>query len=396
MTTIVGHTEKEELKENYLPDMVNFVLSVDEFMENFSQNMCVPNYSPTFAKDIFSEYYVDVVEECKSLFHDDSIIFEDSEKEVVDIDKCSTLLVRLINRCKKIEAKQRQQLEKICADLVIKYLSIPKDTIVLDVALTDDIKINQRYFKAKPSFEVQFESEQEIIPAYNSLEKRKMIKYLIIGYSLGKSYVLVDKLSKYGISEGLIRLYKKIMILNQFLLFNKLTYRKIEDKNKNDFIMGIAEVKLGHEDEQVRIVAQGSIFPSLLIETIKGCTELFTSHGLPKDENTRNFVLQMTDNMQEETFGLLAGPSLWKRIGKNVELKTAPYFFRRMSVLKYESFLTLTNEILLNTVRGEKIFNKMIERSNNDYEENSFSERMTSMQTDRNIITDEYIHPSEL
>lgn len=394
MTTIVGHTEKEGLKENYLPGMINFALSLDRFMEDFSNNKFIPTHSATFAKDLLGDYYSDVVEECKSIFGEDSHLFEDFEN--VDDDKCSTLLVRLINKCKEIESKQKQQLEKICADLAIKYLSIPKDTIILDVSLTDEIKIDQRYFKAKPSNEVQFDSEFELTKAYCELDKRKMIKYLIIGYSLGKAYVLVDKLSKYGISENLIALYKKIMILNQFLLFNKLTYRKIEDKNKNDFLMGIAEVKLGHEDDQVKIIAQGSIFPSLLIETIKGCAELFTSHGLPKDETTRNFVLQMTDNLQEETFGLLTGPSLWKKIGKNVELKVAPYFFRRMSVLRYESFLTLTNEILLNTVKGEKIFDKMIEKSINDYEENSFSERMTAMQTDRNIITDEYIHPNEL
>ena len=53
-------------------------------------------------------------------------------------------------------------------------------------------------------------------------------------------------------------------------------------------------------------------------------------------------------------------------------------------------------EVLAKTKTGKRLMGKLIEKSKTEKEYNKFSDKMSKLQTDKNIITDEYIHPEEL
>lgn len=380
------------LKSSFIPRVAfETPVEYDIQSEYFRKNASMPK-GPYLAENILIEYFSDVIDECRTLFGDGKLEFEDT-----DISAHEELLAKLINRCKTIEEPQRGRLEKICVDIVSKHFQVPEDSVLIESKIVGKVTLDSKVMRVSEIGNYEYENDMDMVHVMFEVDKRRMIKYLSTGYAMGKAYVLFDRLSEYGISEELILLYKKIMMLNQYIMFNKPSHREITDKNKNDYIIGTVELALSHDDEQPKITAQGTIFPALLTETIKGFMELFSSHGLPKDRYLLDHVLAMTDSLEGESFDMIAGPALWRRIGMNVEMKYMPYFFRRLSLLKYsDSFIEFMRNVLINSKDGKKVFKNMVVKSMEDKEMDEFTDKITSVDTDRNIIADEYIHPSEL
>ena len=92
----------------------------------------------------------------------------------------------------------------------------------------------------------------------------------------------------YEINPALINLYRKILALNDYLLFTKEDIGMTEE-DKHQF--GTVEVVLGQVEESPKILAQGVIFPILLSEAVRGLMELFASHGLPQEFEKAQSVL---------------------------------------------------------------------------------------------------------
>ena len=65
--------------------------------------------------------------------------------------------------------------------------------------------------------------------------------------------------------------------------------------------------------EKPKVIAQGMVFPILLHELSKGVVELMSLWGLPKDAETRRYVLDKTDNLSSETNDIRLGTKIWER-----------------------------------------------------------------------------------
>jgi hypothetical protein len=53
-------------------------------------------------------------------------------------------------------------------------------------------------------------------------------------------------------------------------------------------------------------------------------------------------------------------------------------------------------EIFAKTKKGKKIMAKISNKSKRDIQYDKFVDKMTKMKQDKNIITDDFIHPEEL
>ena len=199
-----------------------------------------------------------------------------------------------------------------------------------------------------------------------------------------------------NINPKLIKIYKEILLLNDYLLFTKEDLG-ITDENKLQ--MGLVEVRLGNDEFKTTIDAQGTIFPILVIETIRGLMELFISHGLPKDRKRTMELLNKTDFIKAEPWDMRLGPELWKLLSmsfNNIDSKELPYLLKRISTLNVDKFNFLMKEVFAKTKKGKEIMSFLCNKAKNDMDYNRFVDKMDKMKLNNSLIIDEYIHLNEL
>lgn len=198
------------------------------------------------------------------------------------------------------------------------------------------------------------------------------------------------------LNPELIDLYKKIILLNDYLLLTKEDL-DLTDENKKQ--IGMAEVRLGNDEYKTTIDVQGTIFPILVIETIKGLMELFVSHGLPKNRKKAMQVLSQTDFIKAEPWNMRIGPELWKLFTmsfNDIDTKELPYLLKRISKLEINKFNFLMKEVFAKTKKGKEIMSLICNKAKNDMDYNRFINKMDKMRINKSVITDEFIHQDEL
>ena len=242
---------------------------------------------------------------------------------------------------------------------------------------------------------------------YNSIEDAKMIKdevykrrilnALCMGGAMRLSNCInqfTDTLNKFD--PSLVDLYRKIIAINQYLLFEQ---DEIGMDDDNKMQLGTVVVRLGNEDTKVSIAAQGVIFPILLCELFRGFLELFVTHGLPENKDMAMMVMEKSDFLKAEVWDMRLGPTLWDILYstfKNINSEELPYLLKRLSTIKTKNFHILMQEIFAKTSRGKRIMAKYSAKAKDDVEYDKFVDKMGKLKSDTGIITDEFIHPDEL
>jgi hypothetical protein len=319
--------------------------------------------------------------------------------DVEDTDLYSALS-HLILKCQEIERPYRNQLEKICFNYVIDLFAVPEETVDIEISLKDKVELKNFSINVEPmdgDSKIEFTSVDEILNIKGDVYKRRLLNALIMGASMRLS----SKLEEYSntineINPLLIGLYRKIIALNYYLLFEKENIG-ISDENKMQ--MGTVELSLGDEDTKCKIQAEGVIFPILLSELIRGFMELFISHGLPKDRNKALTVIGKSDFLKAEPWDMKFGPILWDLFSNSfndINYEELPYLLKRVSVIDVDNFNYLMKEIFAKTKKGKKIMAKISNKSKQDIQYDKFVDKMTKMKQDKNVITDDFIHPEEL
>lgn len=315
-------------------------------------------------------------------------------------DDLYTGLSELILKCKNIEKQFRPELEKICYNLIVDLFSIPEETVNLKIELKDNVDFSNTNIIIDPNEDSEEYEMQDINDAKNyknELYKRRLLLSLCVGgaMEISKMFDIYEsQISK--ISNELCDLYRKILTLNEYLLFVK---EDIEITEENKKQLGTVEVYLGNEENKVTIKSQATIFPILLFETIRGFFELFISHGLPKDRDMALSLINKTDYLNSEPWNMRIGPSLWNLFFSSIDgikTKELPYLLKKVSKIKYDKFNVLMNEIFAKTKKGKHILKILSNKSKNELDYNSFLKKMDKMKSNKSIITDEYIHFDEL
>lgn len=311
-------------------------------------------------------------------------------------DELVSELSKLVKECKELEKPIRDTLERICENSVNRLFAIPSEMINFKCKLVDSIKF-KKAIRLRPEndedIKYTFNDVDDIEFSKKAVEKRRLINSLIQGASYLYANIMglyIEDIDK--INGNLIPLYRKITIINDYLLFTKQEEMTDDKPMQGSYV----ETHLGNSDERTTITAQGIIFPLLLQETIRGMFELFSAHGLPKDINKAKYIIKKADFVLAEPWDLRLGVGLWKKIfGKIQDTNMIPYMFTSLIKLPTEEFNISVKEILSSTAKGDEIINNLIQNAEYDNGYQQFQNRINAKNLDKSLIKDSYFNGAE-
>lgn len=338
----------------------------------------------------------------KSYEEADEIInrcIENGVLESKDTDYLISVLSKKVERCKKLEKPIRPQLQKICENIVNRTFSVPSDTVILKCELVGKIKPknNMRILPEDNTEDgYDFEDVDEVELTNKVILKRRFINSLIQGFS----YWLSTDISNwhdevYNLNNEIWGLWYDIKHISDYLLYVK--EEKISEKNPMQ--MSYVEVKLGRNGKKTIINSQGIIFPYLLRDTFRGFLELFSSHGLPEDNQKAMYIIRKADFLVAEPWDLRFGMgiinlfinNLTKKYGTGLLFNTnrIPFFFSELCKLKTDEFNMVVKNFLLGTKKGKIIAKEMDEKIVHNSEYQFFKNRIQQKNIDTSLISDD-------
>ena len=391
---IITEEQEKALKESILLNSFpeDIADAVYKNKTSIGNNPALPNiFEKGYIEKLVEKRFKGCVDELKKIGEID---------DVPDTDM-QTVLGKLVLKCQKLEEPHRPELEKIVANYLIDLFGIPDDSIQMELSLVDDVDLSSSSIKLDPADGDEFIEYEDVLDAESikdEVYKRRLIDAISMGAGMKISSSIKDYMKEiYEINPTLIDLYRKILALNDYLLFTKEDIGMTEE-DKHQF--GTVEVVLGQVEESPKILAQGVIFPILLSEAVRGLMELFASHGLPQEFEKAQSVLSKSDYLKAEPWDMRIGPALWEIVsdsfGNGVKTDLIPYLYKRISQLPVKKFNFFMKEVLAKTRKGKRMMAKIAEKAQYEKEYSGFEDKMSKFSTDKNVIMDEYIHPDEL
>lgn len=313
-----------------------------------------------------------------------------SHFDAIDTEEIAEDLSKTVTECRRIEAKNREALEKLCSGIINEIFNIPEETIILDMNLTDRIDTRQERMVPESSDGYTFESIDEINSLTREIYKRRMLNVLTVGAAMHYA----EDVDRYAgkldaIDPRLKPLYRKIMCIN-----NLLTFHISNGKNTDG---GRVDVYLSGHGNRVVIKSYGILFPILLEETIKGILELSIAHGLPEEREKAEYITGKTDFKMAEIWDQRLGLPLWnqiaslmKSIGETPEETGINFMMMEMAQMKPEHFNSSMQEILAGTRSGGRILKKLCRTIAGEKENDEFNDYVHQMNgSTKNTINDE-------
>lgn len=319
----------------------------------------------------------------------------------LDEVEAENLLSKLMREAIKKETPIRPQLNKLTENVVNKLFAVPAETINLTCELKDEIEANKS-LRILPEDDGDdndsyvFADVSEISQVDDIVKQRRFVDSLIQGYAMIASRY-EDLYSEYFETHGfgeLLSLYNKINALNDYLVFVK----KEKINKKNPSLISYVGVHLGHGNNKTIIRSQGLIFPYLLRETIRGFMELFSSHGLPEDNQKAQMIIKRADFTMAEPWDIRFGKTLWEMMfGKDtIKPNMIPYFFADFCSLDTSEFFGLSQELLAKTKKGKSYIKKTISDISNNIDYQTFLKNIQQKNVDSSMITDGYMTADDL
>ena len=321
---------------------------------------------------------------------------DDIGLESLDEDYLMSELSSLVTKCKELENPVRDALERVCENAINKLFAIPEESINMSFKLVDKIKFKSA-IRMRPessdSLKYTFKDIADIDLSNKAIGKRRFIDALIQGASYVYANVeglYIDDIDR--INPELPRLYRKIRIINDFLLFTKKEEMSDDKPMQGSYV----ETHLGIDDAKTTIKAQGIIFPLLFHEAIKGLFELFSAHGLPQDREKAQYIIKKADFVLAEPWDLRLGVGLWRMIFGGVEdTNMIPYMFTSFVKIPTDEFNLSVKEILSNTEKGNEIINTLMANAEYDNGYQQFTNRINARNVDKSLIQDSYFTGAE-
>ncbi len=300
-----------------------------------------------------------------------------------------------IDKIKNIENNFKEKLENICYNYIIDLFQVPEGLVAFDCKIVE--KVDSDKAQVKDNETIEFENIKQRTRLHDAVYKRRIINAIITGGAIRLSWIdknLIGEL--YDITPELPTLYRKVVLLNEYILFTK-NYTGISENNKKQ--SGISYLTIGNETTKNKILVEAEIFPVLLYESIRGFLEMFAAYGLPSSKKECAYVMSKADFINAEPWDMRLGPALWDRlmdIFNNPETQDLPMLLTLLFSQRTEKFNNILQEFFSKTKRGESIAMNILMKAEQETEYDDFEELMIKKQTDTSILSDEYYRPDEL
>ena len=317
----------------------------------------------------------------------------------VDAKTVEDAFQKIVLKCQKIEEQNRDALEKMAANYVINLFSIPDDTLTIETKLVSKIEGADDISPVEP-FDGDVDFETADLNDLSGLDAQVAKRHFLNALNMGAGMSISENIrgyieDLYDIDSRLPQLYKEALALNNYMIFNSPDLG-ISDTDRKQ--AGVVNVKLGSSNELVTISAQGTIFPILLCELVRGLMELFSSHGLPQDRQRREYIIKKADYLKAEPWQMRIGPYMWKIFTgyfEDTDTSEMPYIYRTFARLKPKVFFKVISEMMAKTAKGKEYAEKIQVKALRDKEMIGFTDKMSKRKTDKSIITDGYMCSEE-
>jgi hypothetical protein len=192
----------------------------------------------------------------------------------------------------------------------------------------------------------------------------------------------------YKMDERLLTVYKKMIILNEMILFLE-NANVINEKETGCGSTSVVTVKTY---DRSTINVKGINFIALLHETIRALLDLISFNALPSDKKKAKYVLKKSDFRLAEKWDMCLGIPLWFNIEKQLPLNfekyfyTIPYLFYEIITQPVNDFNNLLINVFAGTRNGKEELEKLYSDIQHNMEKESFE---VELETKRNKIKNE-------
>ena len=249
------------------------------------------------------------------------------------------------------EARHKRELEQLAIKLVSEEYGVPQDAVDFEAKITghpqlggEEIRKTGLKMRKGDKRPPQGKTAEELKP---NVTKRRLMNAMMHGAARkGQNlfHMASDELRR--INPSLSQDYSKLMAGNDFMYW-ALSDDTIAQESESGTHAG--QVRVDLSGPKPKIIAQGMTFPFLLHELTKGVLELISLHGLDVDKETRDYVLDKTDNLESEPMDIRLGVKIWEKLLETMDVDALPYkaqIFTRMSELSPSEFNNIVNGLL--------------------------------------------------
>lgn len=249
------------------------------------------------------------------------------------------------------EARHKRELEQLAIKLVSEEYGVPEDAVDFEATITghpqlggQEIRKTGLKMRKGDKRPPQGKTAEELKP---NVTKRRLMNAMMHGAARkGQNlfHMASDELRR--IDPSLSQDYSKLMAGNDFMYW-ALSDDTIAQESESGTHAGQVRVVLS--GPKPKIIAQGMTFPFLLHELTKGVLELISLHGLDVDKETRDYVLDKTDNLESEPMDIRLGVKIWEKLLETMDVDALPYkaqIFTRLSELSPSQFNNIINGLL--------------------------------------------------
>lgn len=295
-----------------------------------------------------------------------------------------------------IQMSNKEELEKLAVDLVVKELGIPEGSLQFDAQLVMQPMSSAEGMKPQPKMPSEEEIEEFIgdVETFNlERAKRRFINSLIQGAAFkgGHMFNLVSSELE-EIDPRLMNLYtvSQALMEHAYWLFPDMEGMAGSGEGQ----MGQEEVDTETDPPTVR--AKALTFPLLVHELVKGVYEVFGTHGLPDDPKAAEMVMGAEDTLPSEIWDSRLGPVFWEKFQEAYPLELFEddmkhiqhHLFFRFSKLDAEQFFRVSKAILSGNPEGMAFIQRLVDEIVSDLKKQEYEDSMKKYSSDDDDVDD--------
>lgn len=331
-----------------------------------------------FAEKLMSKRFSDVLKTYKRHHGLEKI----DQSELIKTQ--NKLLRQIIN----LESKHKDKLIELAINLVRDDFDFDENDIEIEAEFTTDLNTNLKDLKIKPTSNIEFDSHDELVEANKEVYKRRMINALIQGSAKKTNHMfnMIDA-ELQDLEPILPSAYSKLISGADYMYMTN-------DDSKPRIIGGMVSVEFPKSEGEIpKIIVKAMTLPVLIHELVKGVMEVLSYHGLPKNPQIAQYVIDKADFMAAETWDMRLGPGIWERFVESIpveDFNLKHHIYVELVSLPVDEFNNTLKEILLGSRRGKELIDDMLDKVKDELKDDEFDDVM-SMLSD-----DDFLGPEDL
>jgi hypothetical protein len=323
----------------------------------------------SFTQKIMGERFNEVCKRYKRAFDVDTI----------DNGSVMREMMPMVYETIALESKHKKELEELAVKMIREEYGMSEDVVEIVAELTTNISLEgtKKNPKPMPVEGMQFESHDDMVNATSEVYKRRFLNAM--GQGAAKKcnhmfHMVDDELT--NMDPRLPNKYNKMMSAADYMYY---VIPKMDDGVSG----GVVRVDFPTpENPKAKIHAQGMVFPVLIHEIVKGVMELLNGHGLPKDKNMTNYVINKADFLAAEPWDMRLGPAIWSKFtdaipAEDFDLKHQIYC--ELAALPANEFHKQMKEIMAGTKRGQKVIQEILNGVKRELQEDEFNKALNEL-----------------